>query len=81
MCNAQGPGGKAAPLSGLQWNQFFAFRYRMQSNQLKSTVFYTYSLNTVVLALKEAEFGNDQTVDLVTNRRAIHTAEVVLTDV
>jgi len=33
---------------------------------------------TVVLALKEAEW---QIVDLITNRRAIHTAEVVLTDV
>ena len=58
LCNAQRPGGKGALLSGLQWNQFFAFRYRMQSNQLKSTVFYTHSLNTVVLALKEAEWPN-----------------------
>ena len=29
LCNAQGPGGKGATLGGLQWNQFFAFRYRI----------------------------------------------------
>jgi len=67
---------KGPAVRDLQWNQFFAFRYRMWSNQLKSTVFYTYSLNSCVSIKRRL---NDQIVDLVTNRHAIHTMEVVLT--
>jgi len=76
-CAMQGPGGKGALWGAYSGISFFAFRYRMLSNQLKSTVFYTYSLNSCVsVKWPRCWFSNQPACH--THRG---TAEVVLTDV